>query len=427
MSQLFQASPFPLSAAGGAAQALANSGDLAEAGQGLGDLVSHIKTQKMLNTKLSDLGFDDQHALLAGATPQPLPATVIPGATGPAAPPVVLPPSAMTVRQLMLRKQAAGAQADQATAPTLSQAMNGAPPASLSSYADTPLPVVKEVAPLAVRAVPQGQMYSTKAQIDAFSNGGPLPKFSFTPTGAADEQMLDKSHYKILTEMNASRRLDNAAVSPEDRKLITTAYGQGLIDPTLYETMLSRPEGAKQLADFIRSNPGKNFTEQAIQTKAAVADATGGGRVKGQNRVMATAGKSTVDGILDGLEANLKNLDQSDLAFVNKGDIAALQQLNKPEATQFVAGLYTLAHAQAQAGHVGLGPASPSEVKVWQDKLTSGLSSGGLAGVRKAMDIANTSQVKSFGGGNSPAVGTVKGGYKFNGGDPSNKNNWTKN
>lgn len=410
MPPMFQASPFPLGVGGQIAEALHDSnfaGNAAELGSGISDIVGAYKQKKMLNTKLSDLGFDDQHALLAGAAPQLLPgAPLAPGAQGPVQPTVV-PPSAMTVRQLMLRKQAAGAQADQATAPTVNQVFsNGLPRTIDPAVGSLPVPLAEKMTPLMKMgaAAQQGQMFGSKAAIDAFMGGGPLPKMSMTPTGALDEQVLDKSHYKAMMELNTERRLNAAAVSADDRKVITDASSAGNLDPTLFETMLSRPEGAKQLADMIRANPGKNLTMQAIETKAKVASATGAGRVTGQQGALADSGMKTVDGILDSLDATLKTLPDATVKLFNKGDLVTLASMNDPEANKALALFSLAAKAQAQAQHVGQGPASGPEMKDAHDMMSTGLSSGGLAGVRSAVDVANNARVKSLGGkGTTPA------------------------
>lgn len=431
---LFRASSFPLSAAGSVAQALSDSGDLAQAGQGIGDAISAYKTHQMLNTKLSDLGFDDQHALLAGAAPMPQPDTAIPGGspTGNGLP-LVLPPSAMTVKQLLMRKQAAGAQADQATAPNVAQVFGGADqmPPQLGAFGNVPVPTAEKMAPL-MKATNQKaagpQWFADSKALDAFYQGGPLPTFSASPTGNPDEHQLDNNQYKAMLQLHTSRRLDDAAATPEDRKLVAGAVQAGNVDVGLTQTLMRTPGGVKTLASIIKANPTKSITQDMIATAAAKAAGTTTARTKADIGVRLDLTGGTMDQIGAQLGPKLASLDASSFKPINEAFRNGEAALNDPAQNEVLSLLNDLAYQKAaQNKAAGGGKSSPTDadVKAVKKTMSAGTDASALTGLMSAIKFETGARRASLNaaGGSGPQA-SAGGGYTYKTGVDGSQIRW---
>lgn len=410
MPQLFQSSNFPLSGAGAAAQALSDAGDLKDFGNGLGDVAQAYKDNKLLSTKLSDLGIDDQRAILYGAVPMP-------GPVGPDGKPTVISPSQNTVRDLTHRHLAAKAGGDAmgaATAPTLEQILGPSAktlPDQVKPYAGLPFPIAEKMGPLMrAQGVQQPQVHVDSAALEKFYKGeGPLPSPMSVAAVDGTSTPMDIRQYRVA-QQNANYSFTRSLkATDEDRAVITDALNAPQPRLTLQQAQYygRSDAGSKLLAKVLAKDPSKSFYDQAVNFAGDVAASRAKGTVVGGAGTIAAAAAGTVDDILNELEGTMDSLPQSSFKVFNKAYLSGASSVNDPDANKALALFNELAKAQAKADKGGTGSPTDQDVKRAAQTFASSLNKGGVQAVRQAVDLVNKSRAKRLGG--KDATGSAPG------------------
>lgn len=167
--------------------------------------------------------------------------------------------------------------------------------------------------------------------------------------------------------------------------------------------------------------------------------------------------ESELQGTIQNLQGVIAEKDLGNLRFANVAKIWAGQEVNDPLAQQYAMHLYQLRNELAAYGAATQGR-SGNEITIQdyneaQNTIRNGISKGSLSGLatavenstekmgtvmQKSVETARKAVWDLFGVGenykgkgngqypNAPAVGTIKNGYKFKGGNPADKNNWEK-
>lgn len=353
MAELFQGRSVPLSGAGGAANALANAGGLEDFAKGVSDLLAARKQAAILDKRLADLGIDDRQAVAMGAPP---PKTVTWGDNGST---LTTNPSAITVRELMLRRKL-GAE------PTLRDVL--APGAQLADdvnpFADAPVSVAEKL--------------------------GPFIRGKTKPGGASGA---------------------NDLTDPE-RVALFKAMEKGLVNP---QQLTSRGNKTKLLAQKFLENPEYNAAAADTQFAGARSESVAAGGVRGGMGTKLQAAIDTQGSILQRLETLIPNLSPTQLQGINKAYRQGLKKLgDDAAATEVLTLLSDAAVEQAVINKRAQSSPTDVEIKKMRELFADGLGTGGIKGVRAAAEFTGRASIQALLGNKGGKGGASEGdGYQY--------------